>query len=230
MLVVLTGGDRGLDEAFAQVERLGRAGAQLRSVCSPAARMVLGSSGLERLDRLAKLEEPAGEAEVYGLVGWAEIVAVPVLTQNAAAKVALGIRDSLVTNLLAGAIIMGRKLVACSESTMPWSGPPAYRRTIADYLERLRSYGIQLVPTPSLAAACLGQPAMPGPAAAGSTLSSARAPVSGPNQGRRPVVTAAQVEAAFRCGQRSLRLPARAIVTPLARDEARERGVELIGN
>lgn len=47
------------------------------------------------------------------------------------------------------------------------------------------------------------------------------------SDGRRPVVTSADIHAAHRAGQRDVVLPARAVVTPLARDVAAELGVTL---
>jgi hypothetical protein len=44
----------------------------------------------------------------------------------------------------------------------------------------------------------------------------------------RPVVSAEDVRAAARRGELSLAVPADAIVTPLARDEATRRGIDLI--
>ncbi len=44
----------------------------------------------------------------------------------------------------------------------------------------------------------------------------------------RPVVSAEDVRAAARKGDLRLELPAGAIVTPLARDEAARRGIELV--
>ena len=44
----------------------------------------------------------------------------------------------------------------------------------------------------------------------------------------RPVVSADDVRAAARTGELRLEIPAGAIVTPLARDEAARRGIELV--
>lgn len=44
----------------------------------------------------------------------------------------------------------------------------------------------------------------------------------------RPVVSADDVRAAVRRGELSLAVPADAIVTPLARDEASRRGIDLV--
>lgn len=48
-----------------------------------------------------------------------------------------------------------------------------------------------------------------------------------PSDGRRPVVTSADIHAAHQAGQRDIVLPAGALVTPLARDVAAELGVTL---
>jgi ethanolamine utilization protein EutQ len=48
-----------------------------------------------------------------------------------------------------------------------------------------------------------------------------------PSDGRRPVVTSADIHAAHQAGQRDIVLPASAVVTPLARDVAAELGVTL---
>lgn len=218
ILMLFTGGDRVLSQVMDQVMDLSRAKADLRIVCTESARSILGQARLEALAAAGELLTNPTPDEIYAAVYWAEAVAVPVLTQNTLAKAALGIRDSLATNLLAGAILMERRLMVCTESAVPEQAPAPYRAMLQEYVNRLRLFGIQTVPVGSLASACLS-PSAPQPVAA---------PVAQPGNSPGRLITAAAVEAAAQTAQKELVVSRGAIVTPLARDLCRERGISLV--
>lgn len=214
VLLLYTGGDQWLNEAVALASELAAAGAQIKSVCTPSGEALLGPERLERLAAAGELLTNPTEMAVYKAVHWAEVVAVPILTQNTAAKVALGIRDSLSSNLLAAAIMMGRKVLVCPDSAVPRSAPPRYRAMLTGHIDQLRTFGVATMPVADMARACLGSPAP-----------QASPPAKAPSA--RRLVTAAEVEAAIRSGQQQLLIPRAAIVTPLAADLCREHGISL---
>jgi len=87
-----------------------------------------------------------------------------------------------------------------------WRPSPEMRRQIAEMTGAIRSFGVKLLDASEAAAWALGE------------------------RGRRQVVTEADVLAAAAAGRTALRVEPGAIVTPLARDTARERGIVLTDN
>lgn len=249
VLLLYTGGDQCLDEAVAVAGDLAAAGAQVRILCTPSARALLGSTRLERLASAGELMDEPTEAEIYGAVHWADVVAVPVLTQNTAAKCALGIRDTPATNLLAAALMMNRRVVVCPDSAVPSTANAPYRAMLEAHIDKLRTFGVETLPAAAIAQACLGQakPAVreqppvqaqaPAPAQA-SVQAAAPAPATPATSCTWPadtadaplkLVTAGDVEKAVQNGVRQVVIARGAIVTPLARDLCRNHGVALVG-
>lgn len=187
VLLLYTGGDQNLDEAVAVAGELRAAGAQVRVLCTPSARTVLGAARLEKLSAAGQMVNEPSEEEIYEAVFWADAVAVPVLTQNTAAKWALGIRDSPATNLLAAALLMNRRIVVCPDSAVPNTANLPYRSMLLGHIERLRTFGVLTVPIGDMVRACLSQAgtqvAPPAPASGSAPappLSAVSEPAPGP--------------------------------------------------
>ena len=237
-LLLYTGGDQHLDEAVAVAGDLSAAGAQVRILCTPSARTLLGSTRIDRLAEAGQVLDEPTEAEIYGAVHWADVVAVPVLTQNTAAKWALGIRDTPATNLLAAALLMNRPVVVCPDSAVPSTSNAPYRALLEGHIDKLRTFGVQTVPVAEMARVCLGQacgpaPATPAtpvaPATSAAPVTPAAAAAAGETGTPLKLVTAGDVEAAVQNGVRQVVIARGGIVTPLARDLCKSHGVALIG-
>jgi len=160
-LLVYTGGDQNLDDAVAVAGQLKAAGAQVRILCTASARTVLGSARLEKLAAAGQMLHDPTEEAIYEAVHWADVVAVPLLTQNTAAKWALGIRDTPATNLLAAALLMNRRVVVCPDSAVPNTTNQPYRSVLIGHIERLRTFGVLTVPIGDIVGACLSRSGAP---------------------------------------------------------------------
>jgi hypothetical protein len=138
-----------------------------------------------------------------------EGVVAATLDRPTAVKVALTAPDTFASRLLFEALRLG-KPVALATDALGLEAPeatPQMRQALAEPLGRLEVFG----------AAC-------GPAVElGAALRPLLAPGAAPAFDQRPLVTAAEVEAA----DGELLLPSEALVTPLALDRARELGVKL---
>jgi hypothetical protein len=167
-------------------------------------------------------EEPA----VWEELPRCAAVVVPVLSNALAAKVALGIVDALAVSVVLKALVVGKPVFACAHDVDPTHEGaflyglarrvPQLSRLIQNYLQVLESYGIQLVNLDDLAAVCssaLRRDYEPQP----STL----------NHQPLDLVTLADVERAALNDHKVILAP-KAIITPWARDRAKELGVELI--
>ncbi|SCX75032.1 flavoprotein [Alkaliphilus peptidifermentans] len=154
-LVIFTGGAIGYKEAIPQVKSLIKDGWNLRILLSNSAEYVLTPQLVK--DQL-EVDEVIVESEVKGLrplYGDVNYFIIPTLTLNSAVKIAIGIADTLVTNLVAHGIMEGISIIAAKDacdlknSTRLNMGmnktPAAYLSVMEEYLNRLEAYGIKLV-------------------------------------------------------------------------------------
>ncbi len=226
VLALITGGTIGLESGLEQLEMLQAQGAELSVVLSPAAERVVGKERVEK-SLGAQVEVITGEMPFPGRqLREAALVVVPVLTQNTAAKLAQTITDGLAPTLLMQALLMGKPVLAASNAADPqdgWriraqmgKGAPALQQALSMNLKRLSEFGMTLLPVEELAAHCQRR--------------SGVAEKSGETKScRKVVVDAAMIQGVAASGQKQIRLAPGAIVTPLARDIARQQGVELLG-
>lgn len=91
-----------------------------------------------------------------GLVRETDLVLVPTLSMNTAARLALGLMDSLFSTLVLGALLADKPVVAICDGADPYGngglifsdtfeGSPALRAKMVDNLSTLIDYGIHLV-------------------------------------------------------------------------------------
>ncbi len=232
VLALITGGTIGLDTGLEQLQELQNAGLEISVVLSPAAERVVGTErvlkalGSQVRVITADMTFPGKELRE------AALVVVPVLTQNTAAKLAQTIADGLAPTLIMQAMLMGKPVVAAANAADPkdgWrikaqmgKGAPALQQALRMNLKRLDEFGMTLVKVEELAAQCFQRIGL----AAGNSNEEKSAKTM---SGKKVVVDAAMIQGVAATGQRQLRLASGALVTPLARDIARQQGIELIG-
>lgn len=230
VLCLFTGGTGSLETVSAQIGAMGSLPCRFRCVFSRAAAGVLGTGFANPLGPETCVAEGVDEGiSAPRLVGECRIVVAPVLSQNTAVKAALGIRDSLASEILACAFMMAKPVVVARDSVAIEGAPPAYRRLLLDRLAALESFGAKVVPALDLSAqvgAILmgrrmgSRPAAPtgrwGPAGAGK------------RPWRRLVDLRAAVSWAEEHGE-SVAFPVAVgtIVTPLAADYLKEKRISI---
>nr|WP_320148173.1 flavoprotein [uncultured Anaeromusa sp.] len=235
VLALFTGGALGLEEALVQLAQLQNQGVRLTAVLSKAAESVIGVERLRKalgteLDiRLATDPLPKQDLKA------ADIVLVPVLTQNTAAKLARTLADTTVTTLVMQALLMGKPVIAArnaADPKDPWrvqggmgAARPTLTRALQENLKTLESYGVVLVEAGTLAAEAAQQLDLTG------TLAQVKETAQKPSlpkkgQGRR-VIDAAMIQVLAAQGETALSVGPQDLLTPLARDVARECGVEI---
>ncbi len=233
-LALFTGGALGLEDALAQLTQLQNQGVRLTVVLSKAAEMVIGAERLRKalgseLDiRLATDPLPKQDLKA------ADVVLVPVLTQNTAAKLARTLADTTVTTLVMQALLMGKPVIAArnaADPKDPWrvqggmgAARPTLTRALQDNLKTLESYGVALVEAGELAAEAMQQLGLTGMITQAKETAQKTSLPKG--QGRR-VIDAAMIQVLAAQGETILTVGPQDLVTPLARDVARECGVYL---
>lgn len=224
-LVLFTGALLGFDEAAAALARLKAAGWELNMVQTESARHVLDPARIAELG-LVELHE--------NLVRDHELLLVPTLTVNLAAKASLGIADCLGSNLVHQFLLQNRPVVAVRAAACPDSPEkrawfpdinPALARRMRVNLTELHEMGVELCAPHELDAVA--------------ERARRRAPARLPADGNPPA--AGHLPEPHTCSQRvvtqatltavpegvTLRLVPRAIVTDLAQDLARQRRITL---
>ncbi len=169
-----------------------------------------------------RVTEPA-DPEV--LLDDTSLVLVPTLTRTLAAKTALGLHDSFAAHLLGRALERGKTIIVATDGCCPdsraWGDrlPAAQRAVMAGHLETLRSFGIRIAWAATLARTA--QSARPLPI---SPAVQPHEPTEAPAPAGR-VLGAAEASA---WAGRTARIGAGTLVTPLAAEILRSRGIDLI--
>ena len=219
LLAVFTGGMKGAEAALTELEGL-RKNYRITGAASASAIRMFGK------DRLAAaadewIDGTENPAEACGIDGF-DAVVFPTLSQNTAAKAAQGIRDGFACDAMASALLAGRRVVATRDSVCPGCAGGAYAGMLRTILERLVAFGVGLCDANDLGAAVRGCSA---PAPAPASPEPPRKPAA---KGKKTVITASVVQDAARAGKTEIVVDAAALLTPLARDEARERGIRFV--
>lgn len=156
------------------------------------------------------------------LVAKSDLVLLPSMGDDDAAKMALGIFDEPASRVALSALALGKPLLASPHS--PYDGALKARSPVLfnlwqGYRKTLENFGFEIVESSAIAGAA--QAHLTTKTENKATNMSASAPA-----GKRRVITAQEIEAAAQSGKR-FDVPPGALVTPLARDRARELGVTI---
>lgn len=230
VLALFTGGSIGLSQGLEQIKMLQAMQVAVTVVLSRPAEEIIGVEKIKECLGAAVPILTAADPYPKRLLQGVDAVVVPVLTQNTAAKVAATIADSLPSTLLMQGLMMGKPIIAAVNAADPKDKArtavhmdhtsPALLTVLQDNLSKLERYGIELVAVEQLAVQCQR--------AITKKIEPVAVPTPAPANGRREIIDAAAVKAAVSQGLTTLQVPAKAIVTPLARDVARDTGITII--
>ncbi|MGE5484787.1 MAG: hypothetical protein ACM3X4_07215 [Ignavibacteriales bacterium] len=246
VLCVFSGGTGSLETVAAQLGEIGSLPCRFRCVFTRAGARVLGTEFAKPLRPVSCTIEGAGDGvSPPELVGECRMVVAPVLSQNTAVKAAVGIRDSLASEILACAFMMGKPVILVRDSVAVEGVPPAYRRMLLDHLAALESYGANVIQARDLSALVKAvlqgpragvRPAPPGGAAGlatsgfaahGSATRGTAATAGAPSR-RLVDLRTATTWAGEHTGIASFPVSPGTIVTPLAADFLREKRVSIV--
>lgn len=226
VLMLFSGASTGYVVGMEAIRRLTSAEHSLTVVMTPAAYHIITPEQVRKAGA-TRIIVPGEWADAPGLVKQTDLVLIPTLSMNLAARLALGLMDSLITTLALGALLAGKAVVTVRDGADPNGNAglvfgaangsaPLLRAALAGHLSTLRDYGMELVSEADflftveqrlLAPAC--------PASSTNVLPAGTAPM-----GRHAsYVTAADLQA-VPAGS-TLRLAAGSRLTPQAQDLAR---------
>jgi hypothetical protein len=219
VLALFTGGYAKLSEALAQIEKLIQGYCSVDVVMSQSAVNVIGQDKIRAISGITSLIcEPDVSISSLKLVQKSDVIIVPVLTRNTATKVALGITDTLVTNIIMQALISAKPIIAARNSADPSDAdcpcvampntPPVLIKLAENYLQKLESYGMKLVDVTEIAQIVLSD-------------------VNKGDSLDHKLITQETIDKLPKSTKR-VTVAKGSIITPLARDVAKERGIEIV--
>lgn len=225
-LVLFTGGTIGLEEGLAEIKKLQELCFEVTVVLSISAQEIIG---MERIKEELGSHIPIVTAQSPypgNVLREAEILLVPVLTQNTAAKLAYTLSDTMISTLILQGLMMGKPVVAASNAADPmdsWRAQHAMGKAssglvqaLQGNLQKLTGYGIQLVPVQTIARVSQNL-----------LNYKEKVAVNSPSH-KRTVLDAAAIQAAAQNGAKSILVARGTIITPLAKDIARDCSVEIV--
>ncbi|WP_425060125.1 Coenzyme A biosynthesis bifunctional protein CoaBC [Sporomusa carbonis] len=226
-LAIFTGGTIGLDTGLEELSSIQALNTEITVVLSEAAEKIVGVNRIQ--EKLGSHINIVTTQSPYPgkFLREADIVLVPVLTQNTAAKLAYTLSDTMVSTLILQALMFGKPVIAAVNAADPqdsWrvqknmaKSSPALREALQANLNKIETYGIQLTPVENLttqAKKVMFREVKPRPV---------REITS-----KKQVLDAATVKSAVQSGAKTLTVTKGTLVTPLARDIARENNVEIL--
>jgi hypothetical protein len=241
VLLLFSGASTGYVVGMEAIRRLTNADHALTVVMTPAAHEIITPDKV-KLAGATKIIGPGEWTDAPGLVRRTDLVLIPTLSMNLAARLALGLMDSLITTLALGSLMAGKAVVAVKDGADPFgnagrvfgateTAAPLLRQTLAGHLATLAAYGIEMVSEADflftmeqrlLADAAAGQ----GSAAATPFQASQPAMVAGSNGSKATFVTAQDLQG-LPAGS-AVRLATGSRLTPQAHDLARRLNLTLM--
>jgi hypothetical protein len=200
-----------------QLERCIQEGYVVHVILSDLAAKVLNVSNIASVCGAENVCISGQITDLQSFVGRSSLIVLPVFSHTMAAKLALGIADTVCTYLVFQALLRGDTVIATSE-LFEKSGEneriSALSKRTRDYLKTVSELGVQFVQTDQIAEVILE----------GNNASTYR-PIH-PVQGK--TVISASVIANISPTVQELVYENPAIITPLARDLANQKGIRLV--
>lgn len=232
-LVLLSGGTIGAEQSIKAIGELKSQGWQLKMVLTPGAERALDLKKIHSLlADVPVLTEATGWPPIP-LLQAHDLILVPILTINTASKVSLGVADNLVTTLLLEGLLMGKSIVAAKDAcdidhpqriAMGMDrGTAIFKQRLRDNIANLVNYGVHLVPATELVAV------------ANRMVGTEEKLKDMPKPDQLPVKSGINFKGKILSRgdlvdlqDRKITINRATIVTPLARDIARESGISIV--
>lgn len=149
ILVLLTGSNLEIDRVMDNLKKLGEKGCLLQLCFSKSAEEILDAEKVVSLLRPYEFYLEEDKKDCLSLVKNSDIAIVPVLTQNTLIKTAGGIQDSFISTLLWKLLWFGKKVFinpnsALDKSNMPCKNDRMFN-LMNNNIEKLREFGAEII-------------------------------------------------------------------------------------
>ena len=165
-VVFFTGATIGFKESMDSLLKLQKDGWQLKVVLSDDGMKVLNPAAIQKelnLDVIYHSGNIKSQKELYGS---ADMFVIATMSVNTAAKLAVGITDTVLLSLINHGFMAGTPVVAAVNACNPddpqraslgmGKSSPKYREMLINNIETLREFGMKLVSGKDLYATCVG--------------------------------------------------------------------------
>lgn len=233
VLMLFSGASTGYVVGMNTIKLLTQANHDLTIFMTASAVHVVGEDNVRKAGA-KEIISPKQWVNTPGLVRETDLVLVPTLSMNTAARLALGLMDSVFSTLVLGALLANKPVIAVCDGADPYGngglvfsdshdGSPALRAKMVENLGALIEYGINLVREDEFVTQVIRQ-MQPEPNQPTADYSLPVVRISG--NGRSPILTESDL---FTCQPgTTLHLPADTRLTPLAQDSAQKRNLTLV--
>ncbi|PID85582.1 MAG: hypothetical protein CSA11_10415 [Chloroflexi bacterium] len=155
VLMLFSGASTGYVVGMDTIRMLTQANHDLTVFMTASARHVIGEENVQQAGA-KEIITPLQWVNTPGLVRETDLVLVPTLSMNTAARLALGLMDSLFSTLVLGALLANKPVIAVCDGANPYgngglifsedfAGSPVLRAKMADNLGTLIEFGVNLV-------------------------------------------------------------------------------------
>lgn len=159
-VVLFTGATIGFKQSIESLNKLQEKGWKFDVILSNGARDVLGKDLIKKSLNVDVVKTEDDNVDIKTLLSDNSLVIIPSLTINSASKIANCISDNLVTNIVSKSLMSGKKIVASinaccidneeRKSIYGDNTTEAYKNTLRNHLEVIKSYGILLTTSENL--------------------------------------------------------------------------------
>lgn len=230
IVVLFTGNDEGVFvQALPQLQTLVQQGYSLSLLFSYSARTILKrhQAAIAALspEHIIQAGEQNAE-ECHRLINQSHLLLLPELSLNTLAKSALGIGDSLPSQVIAYALMQGKPIIASHHFSENNAIPPAYAANIKQHIAQLQAYGVRFI-KPGELACSIDAKTQWVTTTIGRSVPLSRI-IHQPVQQQKRLISLHDV--LLHDPSRALYLAPNVLLTPAARDEIKKRKIQLINS
>jgi hypothetical protein len=226
VLSVFHPGVRKLDEALAQMKQIEKTAANSSAYTVDTARAwVCGQDVKDQAGSRCILDTVKSEG-LEKVLQKADLLVLPTFCLKSAAKVARLMADDAESAIVLSALIQGKAVLAANDGFMMLNSlnNPGIRSEIERILAKLESFGMVMCKTEQLAATFQGLVSKKGRQTGDRTAETD----ADPRSRAKSLVTAKDIRLAANTKQDTIALAPRGLITPLARDQAKEYGIRIV--
>ena len=220
ILVIFTGSDVGLPTVIDQLRKLRQKPYSFTFFLSRAAQNIISMDKIVTITATSQVLTELASERVLSIIQEFDVILVATLSRTTAIKLAFAITDTLVTDLLYTALVNKKPIIAARNGADPMLAncprcgtpdmAPAIIQNIHTELDKLIQYGIRLIPVDDLADETV------------SILESI--PRQVPD---KQIITEQDIKSVANAGEKKIRVRKGSLVTSLAKDTAKDLGIEI---
>lgn len=233
ILAVFTGTNFGLNESLRELSKAKRYGFTFDIALTENGEEIIGEQGIASIKSTLQTDKVYTQKDklIFGeILESVDGIVVPMLTQDTAAKLALGIQDCFISTLLWQGLWHGKKMLMDFSNVLEYKGNkskiPMLQQIMNDYVEKLQMMGIKSVDKKDYVLEMLS--VFKGASFTESdTVQNFQNPVIEKDNGTRQVITERDL-INMKAINNEVTVPIGTIITPLAYDKAKELGLKIV--